>query len=394
MPSFYFEQLLQSGLNGMDQQGITAAVLQIASVLLVLSLFWGVYESYAQSGDLRALAFAGIKYLALGLVFVNYQGAFRLLNSTFNGIADAIYSLSGSTDVIKAWDNSLSQAWQTNPSWFSALWTMVTGGTSAVVSGLLTLVGYLLLPFTYTLFTLFYALYGSILYVAGPFVLALMPSRILGQIGRSFLVNVLIFHSWGLLYAILQALMSALQITNPMQFSGSFLQAFVGSSQMILMSVASVLLAVMVAMIPFIASRIVRGDVGNAFFCVLNGAVQASTMATGLVFAASDGLARSHLLAVDGPPMPPPAPLSFGHSTAHPRVSLIGHEMPPQPMAPASTSRQNIDSQIAVDSAPSASPPPLPSGAGRETTPSGDASGNRSSLETRHHSFDENRSKN
>ena len=30
MPSFYFEQLLRTGLNGIDQQGITAAVLQIA----------------------------------------------------------------------------------------------------------------------------------------------------------------------------------------------------------------------------------------------------------------------------------------------------------------------------------------------------------------------------
>jgi len=53
----------------------------------------------------------------------------------------------------------------------------------------------------------------------------------------------------GLLYAILQSLMSALQITNPMQFNGSFLQAFVGSSQMILMSVASLLLSIMIALI-------------------------------------------------------------------------------------------------------------------------------------------------
>ena len=34
MPSFYFEQLLQNGLNGIDQQGITGAVLQIAGVVL------------------------------------------------------------------------------------------------------------------------------------------------------------------------------------------------------------------------------------------------------------------------------------------------------------------------------------------------------------------------
>ena len=147
----------------------------------------------------------------------------------------------GGMDVIKAWGNSLSQAWSTNPNWFSALWNWVTGGISAIVAGLITLVGYLILPFTYTLFTLFYALYGSILYVVGPFVLALIPSRGLGQLGRTYFVNMMVFQCWGLLYAILQALMSALQITNPMQFNGSFLQAFVGSSQVIVMSVASVL---------------------------------------------------------------------------------------------------------------------------------------------------------
>ena len=63
MPSFYFEQLLQNGLNGIDQQGITAAVLQIAGVVLVLSLLWAVYEAYAGGGDVRLLGVAAIKYL-------------------------------------------------------------------------------------------------------------------------------------------------------------------------------------------------------------------------------------------------------------------------------------------------------------------------------------------
>ncbi|HEX7893132.1 MAG TPA: hypothetical protein VF447_03005, partial [Terriglobales bacterium] len=179
MPSFYFEQLLQNGLNGIDQQGITGAVLHIAGVILILSLLWAVYEAYANGGDVRSLGLAGVKYLVLGLVFLNYQSAFRAVNGMFDGVADGIYNLSGGVDVIKAWGNSLSQAWQTNPNWFSALWNMVTGGVSAIVAGLITLIGYLLLPITYTLFTLFYALYGAILYVVGPFVLALMPSRAL-----------------------------------------------------------------------------------------------------------------------------------------------------------------------------------------------------------------------
>ena len=81
MPSFYFEQLLQTGLNGIDQQGITAAVLQIAGVILILSLLWSVYEAYSNGGDVRLLGVAAVKYLVLGLVFLNYQSAFRAVNS-------------------------------------------------------------------------------------------------------------------------------------------------------------------------------------------------------------------------------------------------------------------------------------------------------------------------
>ena len=141
MPSFYFEQLLQNGLNGIDQQGITAAVLQIAGVVLILSLLWAVYEAYTTGGDVRLLGQAAIKYLVLGLVFLNYPSAFRAVNGMFNGVADGIYKLSGSLDLIKNWGNSLSQAWQTNPNWFSSLWNLVTGGVSAVVAGLITLIG-------------------------------------------------------------------------------------------------------------------------------------------------------------------------------------------------------------------------------------------------------------
>ena len=88
MHSFYFEQLLQNGLNGIDQQGITGAVLHIASVILILSLLWAVYEAYSSGGDVRALGLAGVKYLVLGLVFLNYQSAFRAVNGMFNGVAD------------------------------------------------------------------------------------------------------------------------------------------------------------------------------------------------------------------------------------------------------------------------------------------------------------------
>jgi hypothetical protein len=348
MPSFYFEQLLQNGLNGIDQQGITGAVLQIAGVVLILSLLWAVYEAYSNGGDVRSLGIAGVKYLVLGLVFLNYPSTFRAVNGMFNGVADGIYKLSGGLDAVQSWLNSLSQAWNSNPNWFSALWNLVSGGASSIIAGLLTLVGYLLLPITYTLFTLFYALYGAILYVVGPFVLALMPSRGLGQMGRSFFTNMMIFQCWGLLYAILQSLMSALQITNPMQFSGSFLQAFVGSSQMIVMSVASVLLSIMIALIPFIASRIVRGDIGSTLMTVVSGAVTAGAVASGLAMAGAEGVAAGRTVASEGPPPTPGgvrvaaqnagsasqgSAVSHGQSTAA-SASAIADSRPPASLSP------------------------------------------------------------
>ena len=361
MPSFYFEQLLQSGLNGIDQQGITAAVLQIAGVVLLLSLVWAVYEAYASGGDVRLLGVAAMKYLVLGLLFLNYQGAFRAVNGMFNGVADGVYSLSGGEDVIKAWGNSLSQAWQTNPNWFSSLWNLVTGGVSAIVAGLITLIGYLILPFTYTLFTFFYALYGSILYVVGPFVLALIPSRGFGQLGRIYFVNLMIFQCWGLLYAILQALMSALQITDPMQFNGSWLRAFVGSSQMIVMSVASVLLAVMVALIPFIASRIVRGDIGSTLMTVVSGVsgvMTAGAVASGLAFYGASRLTAAGATPSGAPPTPPSGASGTSGSQGAALSSsslgmLMGDSRPPTPPSSDSANGTIAVSASSASEAPS-----------------------------------------
>jgi hypothetical protein len=350
MPSFYFEQLLQRGLSGIDQQGITAAVLQIAGVILIFSLVWSVYEAYTNGGDVRALGVAALKYLVLGIVFLNYSSAFRAVNSMFNGVADGIYNLSGGLDVLQAWGNSMSQAWSADPNWYSTLWGLVTGGLSVAIAAIITIVGYLLLPFTYTLFTLFYALYGAILYVVGPFVLALMPSRAMGQLSKSFFSNLMIFQCWGLLYAILQSLMSALQITDPMQFTGSFLNAFSGSSQVVVMSIASLLLSIMIALIPFIASRIVRGDIGSTLMTV----VSAGAVASGLAFAGAEGQGAGRALAAEGPPPPPAGPVASSSTPALSSVSqspglaqagsAIGQSSPPTPLSTETSATQSAGS--------------------------------------------------
>jgi hypothetical protein len=92
----------------------------------------------------------------------------------------------------------------------------------------------------------------------------------MGQLSRTYFVNLMIFQSWGLLYAILQVLITALQMNsvNVVLGGNSVLNAFVGSSQMILLGAVSVLFSIAIALIPFLASRLVRGDVGNTVFAL------------------------------------------------------------------------------------------------------------------------------
>src|SRR5579859_4741528 len=185
-----------------------------------------------------------------------------------NGVADYIYNTNGIGDVIQNWLNSVSS--YISQQGLSSFWTLVTGAISGLLNVLLILIGLIILPVSYTLFTLAYAMYGSILYLVGPFVLALWPSRALGQLARTYFVNLMIFQSWGLLYSILQVLITTLQMNsiNAVLNGNGVLNAFIGSSQMVLLGAVSVLFSIAIALIPFIASRIVRGEVGNTVFAV------------------------------------------------------------------------------------------------------------------------------
>lgn len=267
---FYFEQLLQTALDGIDSQGISGAAVQIGSVILIMSLLFAAYEAYSSGGDVRALGLSGIKYLIVGLVFLNYQSTFRGLNEMFGAVADFMYNLSGIGDVYRNWLNAVANYIQSEG--WSALFALVPGqaGPSGLLSVLLILIGFIIFPVMYTAFALFYAVYGSVLYVTGPFVLALLPSRSFGQLARTYLVNLITFQAWGLIYAILQVLMSAVNLSSPqvaLQGSG-VLSGFVGSSQMILLAASTIIFSITIGLIPFVASRIVRGDLGSTLFTV------------------------------------------------------------------------------------------------------------------------------
>lgn len=353
---FYFQQLLQTALNGIDTANVTATVLSVAGAILLLSFLYSAYQAFASGGDARMLAISGIQYLILGLVFANYGAVFRDVNGMFNTVANFIYNSTGVGDLFSNWMNQLAQYWQANGN--TSLWNLVTGLASGVISLILILSAFILFPFCYLIFTVFYAMYGSVLYVTGPFVLALLPTRGLGQLSRTYLVNLMTFQAWGLVYAVLQVLMSAVNLSsiNAVLNSNGVLNSFAGSSEMILLALTTSIFSFSILLIPFIASRIVRGDVGSTMMTMVNAMTSTASAVAGLAAASfvglGEGAAASQAAGGAAPAPPPPAAsgiASAGQSSA--------------PLAAGAGGYSNDGARAPAIASTSLSPTPPPAGA-------------------------------
>lgn len=361
---FYFQQLLQTALNGIDTANVTGAVLGVAGTILLLSFLYSAYQAFASGGDVRMLAISGIKYLILGLVFANYGAVFRDVNGMFNSVANFIYNSTGVGDLFANWMNQLAQYWQTNGN--TSLWNLVTGLASGVISLILILSAFVLFPVCYLIFTVFYAMYGSVLYVTGPFVLALLPARGLGQLSRTYLVNLMTFQAWGLIYAILQVLMSAVNLSsiNAVLNANGVLNSFVGSSQMMLLALTASIFSLSIALIPFIASRIVRGDVGSTMMTIGSAITTTASTVAGLAAGSFSGMGEgAHASQAAGggaaPPAPPPAGL--GTATSAP-LAAAGSVSPASGAAAAAIASTSMSPTPPSGSSMSGASAALPSG--------------------------------
>jgi hypothetical protein len=75
-----------------------------------------------------------------------------------------------------------------------------------------------------------------------------------------------------LLYSIFGALMAAINMNsvNTVLNSGNFVGAFNGVTGSLLLGLASILLSLCIALIPYLAKRVVEGDVGTTMGAVIS----------------------------------------------------------------------------------------------------------------------------
>src|SRR5258708_27865015 len=179
---FYFQQLLQQGLNGIDHTAMIPAVVAIGYSILLVGFLIGLYQAAMGAGDVQALAVTGIKYLVIAVVLANWGTVFHEVNDSFNQIAQFIDSSSGAGDMFLSWFDQLKDQFSNNG--VAAILPSISASFAAIATALMVLAAYLIYAFAVVVFAFFYVLYGCVLYVFGPLVLALLPIAGIGQLAK------------------------------------------------------------------------------------------------------------------------------------------------------------------------------------------------------------------
>jgi hypothetical protein len=282
---FYFQQLLNIALSGIDATAVIGTVTNIAYGILLIGFLIGLYNAVMRGGDVRALGVTAIKYLVVAIIIANWSTAFRDVNNSFNSVAQFIGNSSGAGDMFLSWMDQLAKQFTNSGVSF---WDIITGDIAALIGALLIVVAYLLYVVALVLFSFFYVLYGSILYVLGPMILALLPMPGVGQLGKSFATNLMIWNAWGVIYATFCALLTAIQVNQVTQAGGGgFLGFLRGPVDSLILGLVSIFLAISIALIPFIAKRVISGDVGSTAMSM----VRAGAAIAGVALAGGAGLA-------------------------------------------------------------------------------------------------------
>jgi hypothetical protein len=362
---FYFEHLLNTALGAIDGTRVTPTITNIAFAILLIGFLVGLYQAALRGGDLQALAATAIKYIVVAMILSNWTTVFRDVNGSFAAVADFVSNSSGAGDMFMNWMTQLQQQATTNPN--LTFWDMITGDISGTITVGLLLIAYIVYALAIIIFCFFYTLYGTVLYVTGPLVLALIPVSGIGQLGKTYGINLMIWNAWGILYSVFGALITAIHFNQVNNIIGNgFLGFLQGVPDSTMLGLVSIFYALAVAMVPFIAKGIISGDVGSTVTAL----VRAAAAAAGAALAAVSGFAAGAGAGAAATPAAAGAGAGGGSSTM-----TMSSSMPPP--TPATSMAGFLQSGVA-SAINSNSSPVTPAVSGSANGSSGNQSGTRS----------------
>ena len=258
----------------------------------MVGFLWQVYQSAMHGGDVRGLGTGLIKYVVTAVVVMNYGTAFTTINQGFVNAGNWVSNASGG-NVLQNWANDLQT--QYNQAGFQQMWGLITGSIAGLIDGLLIIIAYLLYPIVVVIFGFFYIFYGSVLYIFGPIVIALMPLGGANRLAKSYIENIFVWNAWPILYGGFGALITAVQMgqVGQMLNQNDFLGGLGNLEGSFLIGIVSIVYSLAIAVIPFIAKRIVSGDVGSTAVAMVGTAVTALTAGAAGIEGAVAGVAAA-----------------------------------------------------------------------------------------------------
>jgi len=288
-----FERFLTQAVSGIDSTGITAGMQNVAYVVLLVGFLWQVYQSLLHGGDVRGLGTGLIKYVVTAIIVMNYGTVFTAINQGFVNGGNWVSNASGAGSLFENWKSDLQT--QYSQAGFQQMWGLITGSIAGLIDGLLILVAYILYPIVIVIFGFFYIFYGSVLYIFGPIVIALMPLGGANRIAKAYVENVFVWNAWPILYGGFGALLSAVQMgqVGQMLNQNDFLGGLGNLEGSFLIGIVSIVYSLAIAVIPFIAKRIVSGDVGSTAAAMVGTAVTALTVGAAGIEGAMAGVAST-----------------------------------------------------------------------------------------------------
>jgi hypothetical protein len=288
-----FERFLTQAVSGINSTSITSGMQNAAYVVLLVGFLWQVYQSALHGGDVRGLGVSLIKYVVTAIVVMNYSAIFTTVNQGFVNAGNWIGNASGFGNLLENWQNDIST--QYSQAGFQQAWGLITGSVAGIIDAILILVAYVLYPFVIAIFGFFYIFYGSVLYIFGPIVIALMPLGATNRLAKAYVENIFIWNAWPILYGGFGALLSAVQMgqVGQMLNQNNFLGGLGNLEGSFLIGAASIIYSLAIAVIPFIAKRIVSGEVGSTAAAMVGTAVTALTLGAAAVEGAAAGVAAA-----------------------------------------------------------------------------------------------------
>jgi len=286
-----FERFLTQAVAGINSTSITSGMQNAAYAVLLVGFLWQVYQSAMHGGDVRGLGTNLVKYVVTAIVVMNYSAIFTTVNQGFVNAGNWISNASGAGNLFENWANDLQT--QYNQAGIQQMWGLITGSIAGLLDAILILVAYILYPIVIVVFGFFYIFYGSVLYIFGPIVIALMPLGATNRIAKAYVENLFIWNAWPILYGGFGALLSAVQMgqVGQMLNQNNFLGGLGNLEGSFLIGIASIIFSLAIAIIPFIAKRIVSGDVGSTAAAMIGTAVTALTVGAAAVEGTAAGLA-------------------------------------------------------------------------------------------------------